>query len=108
VQAEPAWRARCAQLPARRPPAWRDDWAHEIARCIMATECGHDREELCVLRSVGGTQSAVTCSQRSVGARDALHCAVLNGLTPEVDAKVDACLRAGGGVQDCSPALDWK
>ena len=92
--------ARCATLPVRTPAVWSAGWGREVGACIDRASCAHDSDEACVFTS-RRTRAAVLCAD----AHDKL-CAVLEGLTPDADARVSACYEQHG--DRCMPPFDWK
>jgi hypothetical protein len=92
--------ARCATLPVRTPPVWSSSWAREVAACIERAPCTHDAEESCIYTS-RRTKAAVACADAHDG-----MCAVLEGLTPEADARITACYQRH--EDNCRPEFDWK
>jgi len=98
--------ARCATLPVRDPAVWSGAWATEVASCIEAADCGHDREERCVFATTRRTEAAAACLRAAVGGKQQARCVVLQGLTPFGEQQVRACQAAGG--DPCAPPYDWK
>jgi len=97
--------ARCASLPVRNPPVWSVGWAREVAACMDRSTCAHDADESCAFTS-RRTRAAEACA--------AFHgdkCVVLEGLTPDADARVTACYQQTnpfGADDPCRPDFDWK
>jgi hypothetical protein len=106
--AETDCNARCAKLPVRSPPIWHTDWAHQIATCMDSVSCAHDADEGCFTSTDRKSTSATTCASRATKSKELRFCDVLDGLTDDFDRSVDACLRGGGGFDDCAPSFDWK
>ena len=99
--------ARCGTLPVRNPAVWSASWASEVAACIEAVECAHDREEGCVFESKRHTATGDACLSSASGIKQQRRCAVLQGLTPVAEKQLRACLEAGG-ASECMPPYDWK
>jgi hypothetical protein len=100
--------ARCKTLPVRQPPVWSAGWATEVATCIDGSSCEHDADEVCVMSTHHHSGIGDACRKQAASLADQPKCAVLQGLTPEGDAQVNACTSAGKALEECTPPYDWK
>lgn len=104
----PACFRRCDAMAPPPQPAWRADWAGEVAACVDRTQCGRDLEEACVFAVSQRSQAAAACARSARSPKDQPRCAVLNGLLPGADAWSTGCFASGRGVRECTPPFDWK